>query len=113
MEDRRPRPIAVVDDAHPDYPTKLGETTVVAVDQLCSRTANEIEEAASQLMNVAIAVEAELKGLADEVREKGAAAHEHVLNFANMASSVIETMRGLSTTVKQTNGTSRAAERKG
>ena len=91
-------------EEHPSYPFKLGDTMVASVGHLSNVTAEEVEKAARDLMEAARFMEKELLDLAKVYRERGDKAHEYMSQFANMSTSLLETIRGVSSSVRGLNG---------
>jgi hypothetical protein len=76
-------------------PIALAGITMKAVDQIGESAAVEIEEAAIQLETAAGEVAANLRKLATAVRAHSRIAGEHVEEFCNRSTTVIETIRTL------------------
>ena len=78
-----------------DDPIRLAGITVKAVDRIGEAAAIEIEEAATALELAAGDIAGTLRELATAVREHSRIAGEHVEEFCNRSTTVIETVRTL------------------
>jgi predicted transcriptional regulator len=76
-------------------PLKLAGITVQAVDQIGESAAHEIEQAAAAVEEAAGEIGTKLRKLAEAVREHSRIAGEHVAEFVDRSTSVIETIRAL------------------
>jgi hypothetical protein len=76
-------------------PIALAGVTVQAVDQIGESAAAEIDQTAEALEEAASKIGTELRKLAAAVREHSRIAGEHVAEFVNRSTSVIETIRTL------------------
>jgi hypothetical protein len=80
--------------AKPD-PIRLASATIQAVDRLGAATAEEIEKTADEIARGAAEIAEKLRALAAAIREHSKIANEHVTDFCNKATSVLEGVRGL------------------
>lgn len=81
--------------AYAPTPIRLASTTIQAVDQLGSSTADEIERTADQVMRGATEVAEKLRELATAIKQHSEIASEHVANFCDKATSVFQSVADL------------------
>ena len=76
-------------------PIRLASATVQAVDRIGAATSEEIERTADQIMRGATEIAEKLRALASAIREHSKIANEHVSDFCDKATSVLEGVRDL------------------
>jgi hypothetical protein len=76
-------------------PIRLASATVQAVDRIGAATSDEIERTADEIMRGATEIAEKLRALASAIREHSKIANEHVSDFCNKATSVLEGVRDL------------------
>jgi hypothetical protein len=76
-------------------PIRLASATIQAVDRIGEATSEEIEKTADEIARGAAEIAEKLRALAAAIREHSRVANEHVTDFCNKATSVLEGVRGL------------------
>jgi hypothetical protein len=76
-------------------PLRLASATIQAVDRIGEATSEEIEKTADEIMRGATEISEKLRALATAIREHSKIANEHVSDFCNKATSVLEGVRDL------------------
>ena len=76
-------------------PIRLASATIQAVDRIGEATSEEIEKTADEIARGAAEIAEKLRALAAAIREHSKIANEHVTDFCNKATSVLEGVRGL------------------
>jgi len=76
-------------------PHKLASATIQAVDRIGEAAAEEINEAAGELIRGANEIAAKLRELAEAIRGHSKIAHEQVADFCDRATSVLDGIRDL------------------
>jgi hypothetical protein len=76
-------------------PMRLASATVQAVDRIGAATSEEIERTADEIMRGATEIAEKLRALASAIREHSKIANEHVSDFCDKATSVLEGVRDL------------------
>jgi hypothetical protein len=76
-------------------PIRLASATVQAVDRIGEATSEEIEKTADEITRGATEIAEKLRALAGAIREHSKIANEHVSDFCNKATSVLEGVRDL------------------
>src|ERR1700731_3948472 len=76
-------------------PIRLASATVQALDRIGAATSEEIEKTADKIMRGATEIAEKLRALASAIREHSKIANEHVSDFCNKATSVLEGVRDL------------------
>ena len=77
-------------------PTKtLASATIQAVDRIGAAASEEIEKTADEIVRGATEIVEKLRALASAIREHSKIANEHVSDFCNKATSVLEGVRDL------------------
>jgi hypothetical protein len=76
-------------------PIRLADATIRAVDQLGVATSEEIDKTADEITRGAAEIAEKLRGLANAIREHTKVANEHVAEFCNKATSVLEGVQEL------------------
>ena len=76
-------------------PIRLASATIQAVDRIGAATSEEIEKTADEITRGAAEIAEKLRALAGAIREHSKIANEHVSDFCNKATSVLEGVRDL------------------
>ena len=76
-------------------PARLASATIEAVDKIGAATSEEIERTADEIMRGATEIAEKLRALASAIWEHSKIANEHVTDFCNKATSVLEGVRVL------------------
>ncbi len=76
-------------------PMRLASATIQALDRIGAATSEEIENTADEVMRGAAEIAEKLRDLATAIREHSRIANEHVTEFCDKATSVLEGVRGL------------------
>jgi hypothetical protein len=76
-------------------PVRLASATIQAVDRIGAATSEEIENTADEIMRGAAEIAEKLRDLATAIKEHSRIANEHVAEFCDKATSVLEGVRGL------------------
>ena len=76
-------------------PIRLASATIQAVDRIGEATSEEIERTADEIARGAAEIAEKLRALATAIREHSKIANEHVTDFCNKATSVLEGVRDL------------------
>jgi hypothetical protein len=76
-------------------PIRLASATIQAVDRIGAATSEEIEKTADEITRGAAEIAEKLRELAGAIREHSKIANEHVSDFCNKATSVLEGVRDL------------------
>jgi hypothetical protein len=76
-------------------PLRLASATIQAVDRIGAATSEEIEKTADEIMRGATEIAEKLRDLATAIKEHSKIANEHVSEFCDKATSVLEGVRGL------------------
>jgi hypothetical protein len=76
-------------------PLRLVNATIQAVEKIGLSTSEEIDKTADELVRGANQVADELRRLASAVREHSKVAGDHVTEFCNKATTVLEVVRDL------------------
>ena len=76
-------------------PIRLASATIQAVDRIGAATSEEIEKTAEEITRGATEIAEKLRALASAIREHSKIANEHVSDFCNKATSVLEGVRDL------------------
>jgi hypothetical protein len=74
---------------------RLADATIQAVDRIGAATSEEIERTADEIMRGATEIAEKLCALATAIREHSKIANEHVSEFCDKATSVLEGVRDL------------------
>lgn len=76
-------------------PIRLASATIQAVDRIGAATSEEIEKTADEITRGATEIAEKLRALATAIREHSKIANEHVSDFCNKATAVLEGVRDL------------------
>jgi uncharacterized coiled-coil DUF342 family protein len=76
-------------------PIRLASATIQAVDRIGEATSEEIEKTADEITRGAAEIAEKLRTLAIAIREHSKIANEHITDFCNKATSVLEGVRDL------------------
>jgi hypothetical protein len=76
-------------------PIRLASATIQAVDRIGAATSEEIENTADEIMRGATEIAEKLRTLAGAIREHSKIANEHVADFCDKATAVLEGVRDL------------------